>query len=55
MSLTDTDSASFQFLTICDKSCMLNQSEIDMLLIKIIITELKDRLDLSDIFMISLI
>ena len=36
MSLTDTDSASFQFITVCDEKCVLNQLEVDTLLIKII-------------------
>ena len=50
MTLTDTDSASFQFFTVCDTMCLLKQDEIDNLILKILITELKDRLDLSDEF-----
>ena len=50
MTLTDTDSASFQFITVCDPLCRLKQKEIDTLLITIIIKELKDKLDLSDPF-----
>ena len=50
MTLTDTDSASFQFFTICDVKCELKQEEIDELILTILITELKDRLDLSDPF-----
>ena len=50
MTLTDTDSASFQFITVCDINCLLKQDEIDNLILKILITELKDRLDFSDPF-----
>ena len=50
MTLTDTDSASFQFITVCDPLCKMTQKEVDTLLITIIIKELKDKLDLSDPF-----
>ena len=35
--LTDTDSASFQFITVCDVKCSLKQVEVEDLLLKIII------------------
>ena len=50
MTLTDTDSASFQFFTVCNLECLLKQNEIDDLILKILIMELKARLDLSDEF-----
>ena len=48
MSLTDTDSASFQFITVCGEGNAMVQNEVDDLIMKILIVELKDCLDLSD-------